>query len=102
VIVDDTAVILRYVRGCRPERELPMIKRIAIGSLRNKLLVILPAALVLSELLDWRRGEINRIVGSHRRFTASCAYQRISSPSAKVADQGRRTRAKSRSARSTR
>src|SRR3954451_4488426 len=53
VIVDDTAVTPRYVRGFRPDRELPMIRRIAIGSRRNKLLVILPAALVLSELLDW-------------------------------------------------
>src|SRR3954451_16061992 len=53
VIVDDTAVTPRYVRGFRPERELPMIKRIAVGSLRNKLLVILPVALALSELLPW-------------------------------------------------
>jgi hypothetical protein len=50
VVVDDTAVTPRYVRGFRPERELPMIKRIAIGSLRNKLRLILPGALVLSEL----------------------------------------------------
>src|SRR6185369_2894474 len=53
VIVDDAAVTPRYVQGFRPERELPMIKRIAVGSLRNKLLLILPAALVLSELLPW-------------------------------------------------
>ncbi len=53
VIVDDTAVTPRYVTGFRPERELPMIKRIAVGSLRNKLLFILPAALLLSELLPW-------------------------------------------------
>ena len=51
VIVDDAAVTPRYVQGFRPERELPMIKRIAVGSLRNKLLVILPVALLLSELL---------------------------------------------------
>ena len=51
VIVDDAAVTPRYVQGFRPERELPMIKRIAVGSLRNKLLFILPAALLLSELL---------------------------------------------------
>jgi predicted DNA repair protein MutK len=51
VIVDDAAVTPRYVQGFRAERELPMIKRIAIGSLRNKLLLILPAALLLSELL---------------------------------------------------
>jgi predicted DNA repair protein MutK len=53
VIVDDAAVTPRYVHGFRPERELPMIKRIAIGSLRNKILLILPAALLLSELLPW-------------------------------------------------
>ena len=48
VIVDDAAVTPRYVRGFEPERELPVIKRIAIGSLRNKLLIILPVILVLS------------------------------------------------------
>jgi predicted DNA repair protein MutK len=53
VIVDDTAVTPRYVEGFRPDRELPVIRRIAVGSLRNKLLFILPAALVLSELLPW-------------------------------------------------
>src|SRR5690242_19440608 len=53
VIVDDTAVTPRYVEGFRPERELPVIRRIAVGSLRNKLLYILPAALALSELLPW-------------------------------------------------
>ncbi len=51
VVVDDAAVTPRYVQGFRPERELPMIRRIARGSLRNKLLLILPAALLLSELL---------------------------------------------------
>ena len=53
VIVDDTAVTPRYVEGFRPERELPVIRRIAVGSLRNKLLFILPAALALSELVPW-------------------------------------------------
>ena len=53
VVIDDAAVIPRYVQGFRPERELPMIKRIARGSLRNKVLFILPVALVLSELVHW-------------------------------------------------
>ena len=51
VIVDDTAVTPRYVEGLSPKRELPIIKKIAIGSLRNKLLFILPAALLLSQFL---------------------------------------------------
>jgi predicted DNA repair protein MutK len=49
--VDDTAVTPQYVQGVAAERELPIIKKIAIGSIRNKLLLILPAALLLSELL---------------------------------------------------
>jgi uncharacterized protein len=51
VIVDDTAVTPRYVQGLSPTRELPIIRKIAIGSLRNKLLFILPAALLLSQFL---------------------------------------------------
>ena len=53
VVVDDTAVTPRYVTGFTPDRELPIIWRIAKGSLRNKLLIILPAALALSALLPW-------------------------------------------------
>jgi len=51
VVVDDTAVTPAYVHGLAAERELPIIKRIATGSLRNKILFILPAALVLSEFV---------------------------------------------------
>ena len=53
VVVDDTAVTPQYVQGVAAERELPMIKKIAIGSLRNKLLIILPLALLLSQFLPW-------------------------------------------------
>lgn len=65
VIVDDAAVTPRYVQGFRPERELPMIKRIATGSLRNKLLFILPAALLLSELLPWLLTPILMLGGTY-------------------------------------
>jgi predicted DNA repair protein MutK len=53
VVIDDTAVTPQYVHGITAERELPMIKRIALGSLRNKLLFILPAALLLSQFIPW-------------------------------------------------
>lgn len=53
VVVDDTAVTPRYVHGLSPARELPIIKKIALGSLRNKLLFILPAALLLSQFAPW-------------------------------------------------
>jgi len=50
VVVDDTAVTPAYVQGLAAERELPIIKKIAKGSLRNKLFFILPAALALSAI----------------------------------------------------
>ena len=51
VVIDDTAVTPAYVHGLAADRELPIIKRIAKGSLKNKILFILPAALLLSETL---------------------------------------------------
>lgn len=50
VVIDDTAVTPAYVHGLAADRELPIIKRIATGSFRNKLLFILPVALILSEI----------------------------------------------------
>ena len=45
VVIDDTAVTPAYVTGLHPERELPIIAKITVGSLKNKLLIILPLAL---------------------------------------------------------
>ncbi len=53
VVIDDAAVTPRYVIGFAAERELPIIKRIAWGSLKNKVLVLLPAALLLSAFIPW-------------------------------------------------
>jgi len=53
VVIDDTAVTPRYVTGLSPARELPIIGKIALGSLRNKLLFLLPAALLLSAFAPW-------------------------------------------------
>ncbi len=65
VVVDDTAVTPRYVQGFTADRELPMIKKIALGSLRNKLLVILPAALLLSQFLPWLLTPILMLGGTY-------------------------------------
>ncbi|OBV11736.1 DUF808 domain-containing protein [Erythrobacter dokdonensis] len=51
VVIDDAAVTPSYVTGLSPARELPIIWKITKGSLRNKLLFLLPGALVLSEFL---------------------------------------------------
>ncbi|MDQ0635117.1 putative DNA repair protein MutK [Arthrobacter pascens] len=53
VVIDDAAVTPQYVSGADPSRELPMIKRIFWGSLRNKLLIILPALLLVSAFVPW-------------------------------------------------
>jgi predicted DNA repair protein MutK len=65
VVVDDTAVTPRYVHGFAAERELPIVRQIARGSIRNKLLIILPVILVLSELLPWLLTPILMLGGTY-------------------------------------
>ncbi|MGV1010125.1 MAG: DUF808 domain-containing protein [Dermatophilaceae bacterium] len=65
VVVDDTAVTPRYVEGLSPARELPIIRRIAVGSIRNKLLFILPAILLLSQFLPWLLTPLLMIGGAY-------------------------------------
>jgi uncharacterized protein len=65
VVVDDTAVTPRYLTGFTPKRELPIVWRIAKGSLRNKLLFILPAALLLSSIAPWAITPILMLGGTY-------------------------------------
>ena len=53
LVIDDAAVTPRYLVGFAAAREVPIVVRIAKGSLRNKLLFLLPGALVLSLLAPW-------------------------------------------------
>ncbi len=53
IVVDDTAVTPRYVVGFAADRELPIIGKIAWGSLKNKMLLLLPAALLLTAFAPW-------------------------------------------------
>jgi predicted DNA repair protein MutK len=68
VVVDDTAVTPQYVHGAAADRELPIIKKIALGSLRNKLLFILPAALLLSQFLPWLLTPILMVGGAYLSY----------------------------------
>ena len=68
VVIDDTAVTPRYVTGFTPERELPIIWRIAKGSLRNKIVLILPAALLLSQFLPWALNPLLMLGGAYLCF----------------------------------
>lgn len=53
IVIDDAAVTPRYVVGFTADRELPIIGKIAIGSLKNKIIILLPGALALSILAPW-------------------------------------------------
>ena len=68
VVVDDTAVAPRFVQGVNPKRELPIIKKITIGSLRNKLLIILPVALILSQFAPWLLTPLLMLGGTYLCF----------------------------------
>ncbi|MGE3284830.1 MAG: DUF808 domain-containing protein [Pseudonocardia sp.] len=65
VVVDDAAVTPRFVEGLEPRRELTIIRRIAVGSLRNKILIILPVALVLSQFAPWLLTPILMLGGTY-------------------------------------
>ena len=68
VVIDDTAVTPQYVTGFTPDRELQIIWRIDKGSLVNKLVFILPAALLLSAFLPWAITPILMVGGAYLCF----------------------------------
>ena len=68
VVIDDAAVTPTYVTGFTPDRELPIIWKIAVGSLRNKLLFLLPAALILSAFAPFLITPILMVGGAYLCF----------------------------------
>lgn len=68
VVIDDTAVTPKYVHGFEAGRELPIIGRIALGSLKNKLLILLPAALLLTAFLPGAITPLLMIGGAYLCF----------------------------------
>ena len=71
VVIDDTAVTPRYVTGLSPERELPIIGKIALGSLKNKLLILLPGALLLAAFLPVLITPLLMVGGTYLAFEAT-------------------------------
>jgi len=53
VVIDDAAVTPQYVQGLSPARELRVVLQIALGSLFNKFIIIIPLALLLSAFAPW-------------------------------------------------
>ena len=71
VVIDDTAVTPRYVTGLSPERELPIIWKIALGSIRNKLLFLLPGAIALSAFAPFMITPLLMLGGAYLAFEAT-------------------------------
>jgi predicted DNA repair protein MutK len=68
LVIDDTAVTPRFVTGLTPDRELPIIAKITAGSLRNKLVILLPAALILSAFAPWAITPLLMVGGAYLAF----------------------------------
>lgn len=71
VVIDDTAVTPGYAVGFTPDRELPIVAKIAKGSIINKLVFLLPGALLLSVFAPWAIYPILLIGGSYLAFEAT-------------------------------
>jgi predicted DNA repair protein MutK len=71
VVIDDTAVTPRYVHGLTPDRELPIIWKITKGSLRNKILFLLPAAMLLAAFAPFLMTPLLMIGGAYLSFEAT-------------------------------
>ena len=88
VVIDDAAVTPQYVSGITPARELPMIWRITKGSLRNKLVFILPIALLLNAFAPWALTPILMLGGTYLVFEgAEKIVHKLSSDSDEQAEQ---------------
>jgi len=68
VVIDDTAVTPRYVTGFTPDRELPIIWKIALGSLFNKVVILLPVALLLSYFAPFLIAPVLMVGGAYLCF----------------------------------
>ncbi|WP_340646419.1 DUF808 domain-containing protein [Phenylobacterium sp.] len=71
VVVDDAAVTPGYAMGFTPDRELPIVWKIALGSLRNKFIFLLPGALAMSAFAPWLVTPLLMIGGTYLAFEAS-------------------------------
>jgi predicted DNA repair protein MutK len=68
VLIDDAAVTPKYIQGFAPARELPIIWKIARGSFFNKLVILLPVAMLLSNFAPWLITPLLMLGGSYLCF----------------------------------
>nr|WP_321508747.1 DUF808 domain-containing protein [uncultured Celeribacter sp.] len=85
-VIDDAAVTPKYVHGFAPARELPIVGKIALGSIRNKLLILLPLALLLSVFAPWMITPLLMLGGSYLCFEGAEKVYHLFKPHAPHAD----------------
>ncbi len=68
VVIDDAAVTPKYVTGLPAARELPIVAKIARGSLFNKLVILLPVLLLLQAFAPWVIAPLLILGGSYLCF----------------------------------
>lgn len=86
VVIDDAAVTPRYVHGFTADREIPIVAKIARGSLKNKLVFLLPGALLLSWAAPWAITPLLMAGGAYLCFEGAEKVYEIFRPHADADD----------------
>ena len=79
-VIDDAAVTPKYVHGFSAERELPIVWRIAKGSIFNKIIILLPVALLLSQFAPWAISPLLMLGGAYLCFEGAEKLWHLSNP----------------------
>ncbi|RDW13954.1 DUF808 domain-containing protein [Paracoccus thiocyanatus] len=93
-VIDDAAVTPKYMHGFSAAREVPIVLKIARGSLFNKLVILLPVALVLSAFAPWLITPLLMLGGSYLCFEGAekvahaLSHQQVNEPHLKVTKEG--------------
>jgi predicted DNA repair protein MutK len=87
-VIDDAAVTPKYVQGFSPARELPIVGRIALGSIKNKLVFLLPAALALSAFAPGAIAPLLMLGGAYLCFEGAEKIAHVIWPHPTIAEAG--------------
>ena len=91
-MIDDTAVTPKYVHGFEAKRELPIIGRIVLGSIKNKLIILLPLAMLLANFLPQAITPLLMIGGASVSYTHLDVYKRQANNLGLIRGKDRRIR----------
>ncbi|MBD9525723.1 DUF808 domain-containing protein [Paracoccus sp. PAR01] len=93
-VIDDAAVTPKYVHGFDARRELPIVMKIARGSLFNKLVILLPVALLLSAFAPWLISPLLMLGGAYLCFEGAekvlhaLSHHQVNEPHLKATPDG--------------